>query len=590
MALDGIVLRAIETEFQNRLIGMKIDKIHQPERDELIMSLRGKGQSLKLLLSASSNNPRAYITNVNKSNPLSPPMFCMLLRKHIQGGIIKSIKQIDLERILIFEIESMDELGIMSIKQIIIEIMNKHSNIILVRKEDNKIIDSIKRVSIETSSLRQVLPNLDYKLPPSQNKENPIDIDINKFINLLKENSKAEQSFKFLYKTFLGMSPLVAREIVYESKIDSDKLTKDLIEDEIIALWNAFNRIYRKIEDRRFINNIVKTKDEEKLLAFSSIKLNQFGDSDREYYDSISEMLDYYFRKRDNQDRIKQKSNDLRKNIITKIDRLKNKVSKQELELRESKNRDIFKIKADLLMANLYKINRGDTSVEVENFYDPEMKKMKINLNPKFSASDNAQKYYKKYNKLKHAGRLLQKQIDKSNMEIEYLQNIVYSIDSSNSIEDIEEIRDELIGEKYLKSYNKSKSKMKKISKPHHFISSDGLDIFVGKNNKQNDKLTMKTAYKTDLWFHTKDIPGSHVILKSDGGVFPENSIREAALLAAHFSKGNMSENVAVDYTERRNVRKPNGAKPGMVIYENNNTIYITPNKSDIEKIKKAMD
>lgn len=592
MAFDGVVLRSLETEFKSILIGSKIDKIHQPEKDEIIMNIRNGKSNLKLLISASSNNPRVYLTETTKQNPTSPPMFCMLLRKHIQGGIITDIYQIDLERILVFEIQSLDEMGYMSKKNLLVEIMNKHSNIILVKKEDNKIIDSIKRIPINTSSLRQVLPGLEYYLPPSQKKINPLFIDRFDLLKLLKSSNSSDKAFKFLYKNFLGMSPLLAREIVYHSQIDDELCIKDINEEDITNLCDSFLSIYANISSKNFDPTIIIDENNEEVIDFSAIDLNQFGCNVIRRKDTMNKILDLYYESRDRQDRVKQKSSDLRKNISTKKERLLNKVQKQELELRESKEREKYKIMADLIMANLYKINKGDSSVEIENFYDPKLEVISINLDPKISASDNAQKYYKKYNKLKHASNLLTKEILKSKEEISYLDNIIFSIDNSSSIDEIEEIREELTKEGYLKSYHKKNKRNKTInsSKPYHYISSSGLDIYVGKNNIQNDRLTLKVASKDDLWFHTKDIPGSHVILKNIEKQIDENSIKEAALLAAFYSKGNMSENVAVDYTERRNVKKPSGSKPGMVIYENNKTIYVTPDKERLRCIKKAED
>ncbi len=588
MALDGIVLRAVETEFRDILIGSKIDKVHQPEKDELFLNIRGKGKNFKLLVSASSNNPRTYITDMTKPNPMTPPMFCMLLRKHIQGGVITDVYQIDLERILVIEIESMDELGYMSKKNLIVEIMNKHSNIILVKKDDGKIIDSIKRISLGTSSVRQVLPGLEYSFPPSQHKEIPTETERKKFFSIAEETESCNPAFKFLYKNYLGMSPLIAREIVDRAKVDTDKSIRDFEKEDIEKLYSAFSELYSKVKNRDFDPTIVFEENGTDVLAFSAVDLNQFGDRPKEKNESISWILDFFYTERDRQDRIKQKSGDLRKSIMTKMERLINKTGKQEIELRESHDRDKYKTMADLIMANIYRINKGDKEAELENFYDPEMKKVKVKLDPKLSPADNAQKYYKRYNKLKHAGKLLQNEIEKSREEIEYLDNIIYSIDSSTSLQEIDEIREELIKEGYMKNYHlKNKKQNQEKSKPHHYISSSGEDIFVGKNNRQNDRLTMRTAMKDDLWFHTKDIPGSHVILKTDGTEPSEESIREAAMLAAYYSKGNMSENVAVDYTEKRNVKKPSGSKPGMVIYENNNTIYITPDKNSVLKMQK---
>ena len=605
MAFDGIVLRAVQNELYNNILGAKIDKINQPERDELIINLRNKGKNFKLLLSASSNNPRVYLTNISKENPKAPPMFCMLLRKYLQGGIIKNIYQLDLERVLVFEIDSMDEIGNLSTKKLIIEIMSKHSNIILVKKDNETIIDSIKRIPASTSSVRQVLPGLSYMYPPTQDKINPLQFDFNNFKNIVlksfenkKENLKL---FKFLYSNILGMSPLVAREVCYNAEIDSENQISDLFlknteetnNINIVKISDALNSLYTDIKNNNFSPTIIRDKDTRDTVAFSSIDLNQFIGFPKEKIDSISITLEKFFTERDSQDRIKQKSSDLRKNIASKLDRLINKISKLELELRESSKRDLYKIRGDLLTANIYKISRGDSEVELENFYSDNLEKIKIKLNPMLSPSENAQKYYKKYNKLKNASSLIKEQIETSKAEVDYLENIILSIDNSTEISEIDEIKDELIKERYIKNYNskdrkkQNKKSSKNETKPLAFLSSDGFEIYVGKNNKQNDKLTLKIANKSDYWFHTKDIPGSHVIVKLDGKEISDTAIKEAALLAAYYSKGRMSSNVAIDYTERKNVKKPSGAKPGMVIYENNKTIYITPEKSKINNLTK---
>lgn len=589
MAFDGIVLKAVENELKEKLIGTKIDRVNQPEKDELIINIRAKGKNLKLLLSASSNNPRAHLTEVTKPNPMTPPMFCMLLRKHLQGGVITDIRQIEMERILVFEIESMDELGYKSKKELIIEIMSKHSNIILVKKDDSQILDSIKRIPESTSSVRQVLPGLKYEFPPAQDKINPLEFDFNLLKEVLDSTDRNLKLFKFLYFTFLGMSPLIAREISFRSGNDSEKFIYDLNEAEIEKLKNTLSEFYSEIKNGKFSPTIIRDPDSMDVTAFSAVELNQFTGFIDEKIESISVLLEKFFSERDNQDRIKQKSSDLRKSISTKLDRLINKTSKQELELRESKDREKYRIKGELLTANIYRVNRGDTEIEVDNFYSENFEKVKIALDPKLTPADNAQKYFKRYNKLKHADNLLTKEIEKSREEIEYLENIIFSIDNSTEVNEIDEIREELIKENYLKSYHlKNKKQKQESSKPYHYESSDGFNIYVGKNNKQNNYLTLRFANRDDLWFHTKDIPGSHVIIKTEGKTVSEIAIREAALLASYYSKGKMSSNVAVDYTEKKNVRKPSGAKPGMVIYENNNTIYITPEKSEVLKLKKV--
>lgn len=588
MSLDGIVLNNICMELKNTLIGCKVDKVYQPEKDEIHLNIRTLGSNLRLLISASSNNPRVYFTKFTKDNPQNPPMFCMLLRKHIQGGRVVDVEQVSLERILKISIESMNEMGDMTVKELVIEIMGKHSNIVLIDKSSEKIIDSIKRVPISISSVRQVLPGLIYSAPPSQDKAYPINIEKDEFLNFLN-NSENLPVFKFLYQTFIGLSPLIAREICFLSNIDSDIKLSSLSEETKANLFKIFKDLYLNVKNGDYTPTVVKDENDYDIVAFSSINLNQFGSLPKVNFESISELLDYYYLTRDKVDRIKQKSNDLRKSITIKLDRALNKLSKQEREISDAEKRDIFKIYGELITANIYQLKEGLEEVELDNFYSENYEKIKIKLSKNLTPSENAQKYFKKYNKLKTAYSIVSKELVKTKEEISYLEHILLALETSTEVEELDEIREELIKEGYLKRSNskKSKKQTKSTSQPHHYKSSDGFDIYVGKNNNQNDYLTLRFASKEDIWLHTKVIPGSHVIIKSEGRDVPENTILEAAYLAGFYSKGKMSSNVPIDYTERKNVKKPNGAKPGMVIYDTNNTVYITPSVENISKIEK---
>lgn len=589
MSLDGIVLNNVCMELKNMLIDCKVDKVYQPEKDEIHLNIRSKGNNLKLLISASSNNPRVYFTNFTKDNPQNPPMFCMLLRKHIQGGRIVDVEQISLERILKISVESMNELGDMTVKELIIEIMGKHSNIVLVDKSSGKIVDSIKRVPISISSVRQILPGLLYSSPPSQDKTSPIDVEKSLFFELL-DNSEETDVYKFLYKNFIGLSPLVSKEICFLSHIDENLKLNNLSKETKDNLFNHFQDVYLRVKNNNYTPTVIKDENDYDILAFSSIDLKQFGSLPKVHFESISELLDYYFLTRDKLDRIKQKSNDLRKSISMKLDRALNKLAKQKREILDAEKRDVFKIYGELITANIYQLEKGQEEVELDNFYSESYEKMKVKLNKNLTPSENAQKYFKKYNKLKTAYDIVSKELVKTKEEVHYLEHILLALETSTEIEELDEIREELIQEGYFKKSNskKSKKQSKSISKPHHYKSSDGFDIYVGKNNNQNDYLTLRFASKEDIWLHTKVIPGSHVIIKSEGKDVPENTILEAAYLAGFYSKGKMSSNVPIDYTERKNVKKPNGAKPGMVIYETNSTVYITPSVENISKIEKV--
>lgn len=588
MALDGIVIYSLVEELSSKLIGGKIDKVYQPEDDELLLTIRNNGENYKLLLSANSSNPRMYITNTyKKENPLNAPMFCMLLRKHIQNGRIINVHQPDFERIIRITIESLDELKAKTSKDLIIEIMGRHSNIMLIDNEENKILDSIKRVPLSISSYRQVLPGKTYANPPSQNKLNPLnDISFKEFIISLRSNKNI--LYKSIYTSFEGISPLISREICFRSNIDEDTNVDYLEEYQFEKIYNTFTRFFNQIKNKIFHPSIVIDKRLDKIIDFSCIKLTMYNQYSSIEDDSMCFILDKYYYEKDVKERISQKSQDLRKSISTKLDRLYNKLKKQKEELLESENANVYKIYGELITSYIYMIQKGMDKIEVINFYDPEGNSIQIKLDKNLTPSENAQKYFKKYNKLKNAGFEIKEQMKISEEELNYLENIILNINNCENIEELEEIKEELIKEGYAKgkNINKSKIKEKSVTSPYEFISSDNFKIYVGKNNKQNDYLTLKFASNDDIWMHTKNIPGSHVIIKSEGKEIPEDTLIEGAMLAAYFSKGKMSSQVPVDYTKKKNIKKPSGSKPGMVIYETNNTIYVTPSEEDIVKIK----
>jgi len=586
MALDGIVLKNIIKELQETILYGKIDKIYQPEKDEIIINIYNKGNTHRLLISASNNNPRIHLTKHSKQNPANPPMFCMLLRKHLLGGIIQNIEQFQLDRVVFIDISSIDELGNTVIKRLIVEIMGKYSNIILIDKDTSKIIDSIKRVTSSMSRIREVLPGTLYFIPKQDDKINPLSVNKDQFINLVNKQDKNKKIHKFFYENYMGLSPLISKEICYLANIDIDRPIGALSEEEAKKLFEAFVEIIDKIKNENFIPTLIKKEYGKEYREFYSLNINQFGQDNKIHMESINQVLDEYYAFNDKQDRILQKSQSIRKLIQTRLEKSLNKLSKQKQELLNSEKREIFKIYADLISANLYRIEKGLEEVELENFYDENLEKIKVPLDKKLTPTENAQRYYKKYAKLKNAHKLLLSQIPETEKEIEYLENVLNSLDNCTEVIEIEEIKEELIKEGYIKG-KVTKNKISLKSKPHHYISSDGFHIYVGKNNKQNEMLTLKTASKNDLWFHAQKMPGSHVVVKVENKQVPESTLLEAALLAAYYSKGKNSNNVPVDYTERKNIKKPKDAKAGMVIYENYKTVFVTPEKEKIDKIRK---
>ena len=587
MALDGLVVHNLASELHTKLVGGKVDKIHQPENDELVLFIRNNKENFKLVLSSSASNPRVYIANeYKKENPIKAPMFCMLFRKYIQGGIITDISQVDFERIIKISVESFDELKEKTTKDIYIEIMGRHSNIILT--QNNKIIDSIKRIPPSVSRVRQLLPNMTYEFPPAQNKVNPIKgISIKSFINTLREFNGP--IYKGIYSKFLGISPSVAKEICHRANLTTDDYSDDKTRDELSTLYRAFSDLFTKIKNDEYDPCIVIDESIDKVIDFSCINLSFLDGNKFIKKQSISQIIEDYYKTKDFKDRVHQRTSDLRKSISIKLDRLYHKQKKIEKELRDADNADEFKIKGELLTSYIYMIEKGMENVEVANFYDENYSNIIIPLNKNLTPSENAQKYFKKYNKLKTAKIELTSQISICNEEIEYLENIMLGIENCENLEELTDIKDELIRLGYSKAPYRYKAKkdLDITTKPNQFISSDGFTILVGKNNKQNDYLTLRIADPEDIWMHTKNIPGSHVIIKCAGKEVPNETLYQAAMLAAFYSKGRMSSQVPVDYTMKKLVKKPSGSKPGMVIYETNNTIYVTPTEEMIVKLKK---
>ncbi len=587
MAFDGLVVHSISDELSSKLVGGKIDKIYQPENDEIVLHIRNNKENFKLVLSASASNPRAYLSkNYKKENPITAPMFCMLLRKYIQGGNIVSVSQIDFERILKITVESLDELKSKTEKTLIIEIMGRHSNIILTH-EENKIVDSIKRIPPSISRVRQILPGMTYQLPPAQDKFNPLyNISKDEFKNIVSVFDGSIS--KCLYSKFLGISPTISKEICFRCDLDASEAVLNLNDLDFDNLYSEFNNVVSNLKDKSYSPCLALDPKTDKLLDFSCIDLTMFSELKVVHDISISSIIENFYAHKDIKERINQRASDFKKSISIKLDRLYNKLKKQELELKESDNAESYKIKGELITSYIYMVEKGMNSIEVQNFYDPDFSTIKINLNPNLTPSENAQKYFKRYNKLKHAKKEISAQIEISLEEINYLENIILSIDNCDNIAELNDIKEELQKLGYMRGkVNPKKEKNKLTTNPNEYISSDGFTILVGKNNKQNDFLTLRVANNDDMWMHTKNIPGSHVIIKSEGKEIPETTLFEGAMLAAFFSKSKMSSQVPVDYTLKKNVKKPNGSKPGMVIYETNSTMYVTPSEEIVVKLKK---
>ncbi|MGL5331012.1 MAG: Rqc2 family fibronectin-binding protein [Peptostreptococcaceae bacterium] len=588
MALDGLVIHSLVDELCNKLVGGKVDKVHQPEDDEIVLHIRNNKENFKLILSCSSSNPRVYIANdYKKENPIKAPMFCMLFRKYIQGGNIAHISQVGFERIIKISIDSLDELKEKTRKDIYIEIMGRHSNIILTHNADNKVIDSAKRIPTSISRVRQILPGLTYELPPAQSKLNPLENISND--DFVKELTSYEGPiFKGIYSKFLGISPIISKEICFRAKILENTKTCDLTVDDFSSLYKEFNNLFSNIRENKFSPCIVVNEKLDRVVDFSCVNLSLYNEFKFINKDSMSTILEDYYKTKDIKDRIHQRASDLKKSISIKLERLYHKQEKQTEELKEADNANTFKVKGELLTAYIYMIQKGMESIEVQNFYDPNYENVTISLRANLTPSENSQRYFKKYNKLKTAKKEITSQMAINKEEIDYLENIILSIENCENLAELQDIKDELVRLGYSKASGKLKSKKETVltTKPHEFISSDGTAILVGKNNKQNDHLTLRIADPEDVWMHTKNIPGSHVIIKCAGKEVSEQTIYEGAMLAAYFSKSKMSAQVPVDYTKKRHVKKPSGSKPGMVIYETNSTMYVTPTEEMVASLK----
>lgn len=583
MALDAVAVKALVAELQC-LVGGRVDKVHQPERDEIAIGVRTYDESFRLLISASPAHPRIHLSTHSKSNPKTAPLFCMLLRKHLASGRITAITQVEFERIVKVSVESYDELGDYTEKSLYVEIMGRHSNVILVNNE-GRIIDSIKRIDESMSSVREILPGGVYELPPIQSKTALADWETENDLEFLG----TQKVDKAIISQIAGISPLTAREMVYNVFGTTDVLSDAVNTNRYAMLKLEINKLKSRTENNDFEPCMIEDTQTGKLVEFSAIPIEQYETLAKVVkYESMSELVDEFYYKRDVNERMRQKTADLVKLLNNHRERIAKKMAILRSTLSDAEKMDTYREYGDLITANIYRIQEGHKSVELENYFDENMKTVKITLDPSLSPSQNAQKYYKKYNKSKTALKEAQKQLEQSAEELEYIESTLAMVETADRLEDISVIRRELANEGYIKrSTNAQKKQKAEQSKPMHFVSSDGFDIYVGRNNTQNDYLTLKLANSSDLWFHTKDIHGSHTVIKLglDKDV-PKQTILEAAALAAYYSKARESSQVPVDYTTIKNVKKPNGAKPGMVIYEHYNTVYIKPELLSVDNDK----
>ncbi|MCM3713136.1 Rqc2 family fibronectin-binding protein [Halalkalibacter oceani] len=570
MSFDGFMTRAITNELSHLLTSGRISKIYQPFKTELLFTIRARGKNHQLLLSANANFARIHVTTEKYDNPAVPPMFCMLLRKHLEGSLIESIEQLEMERIIIFTLRSKDELGDESFKKLYVEIMGRHSNITLVDAESGLILDSIKHISLSQSSYRTVLPGHAYKLPPNQEKADPFALDEEQLLRRIDFN--AGKIDRQLVEQIAGLSPQLAAEMLYRAGSVVNKATLPPAVLDVISM----------AREHRYQPEMLVTKQGKEL--FSPFSL-QHVDGERRHFATVSELLDRFYFGKAERDRVKQQAHDLERFLRNEKQKNEKKIKKLEKTLKQAEQAALYQKLGELLTANLHLVPRHAKEIEVIDYYDENAGKIIIPLDPQKTASQNAQSYFKRYNKAKNSLKVVEEQIKKAEEEIVYFDQLIQQTESA-APRDIEEIREELMEEGYLRRRHAPKKK-KKETKPQveQYCSSTGIDFFVGKNNKQNDYVTNTLGRQDEIWLHTKDIPGSHVLIRSTDP--DETTLQEAATVAAYFSKARQSSSVPVDYTRIRHVKKPNGAKPGFVIYEQQTTLFVTPDEDLVRSLRK---
>lgn len=579
MPLDAVCLQAVVSELRPNLLGVRIDKVQQPARDQVILLLRG---NLRLLLNAGAHSPRIQLTEQQRDNPVEPPMFCMLLRKHLVGARIANLKQPNLERLVELDLDITDDFGQPGKRTLVLEAMGRHSNLILL-DEDRRIIDCLRRVDLEMSAQRQVLPGLFYEFPPTHDKFSFSDLTEEEFFRRMQLSNPESQLDSFLLDNFFGLSPLVARELVFRATERTDTRIFELNAEEASEFWRKILWLINVIKENIF-TPICLLKDGTPA-EFSYLPIYQYGNlmESRSYF-TFSELMDDFYTAREREERIRQRGADLIRTATTARDRLRRKLALQEKDYAATQDREELRICGDLITANLYRMERGLSRFTTENFYDELGAELTIPLDPLLSPQQNAAKYYKRYTKAKTAEKYLREQMDIARQDLSYLESVLEEIAEAETEQDFLEIRNELKDGGFLRRQGKEKKGMKRTVKPREFCTSSGLRVLVGRNNRQNDKLS-READRWDLWLHTQKIHGSHTILCTGGAEPDMDSIIEAAKIAAYYSQARSSGNVPVDYTLLKNVKKPAGARPGMVIYTTYQTVNVTPDETLVKQL-----
>ena len=573
MPLDALTVSALTKELASRLEGGKIDKVQQPERDMLLISLRARGENLRLLIAVGTGNARIHLTDRSFENPAEPPMFCMLMRKHLIGARIVSVTQPHWERMVEIELDTHDELGFESRKKLIVELIGRSSNLILVGA-DGRIIDCIRRMDFAGDALRRLLPGMIYRYPPKQDKLDFFTSDSDQRRELVKRADRTKPADKWLLDSFSGLSPLLCRELSYRCGGDYERLD---------AIMDVLSESAEKRELCPFM-----LEEDGKPLDFSAIPITQYGDAAKgERLGSFSELLDTFYARRDQAESRRRRSSELSRSVKTARDRAARKLASRREELKRTENREELRVQAELVTANIYRMKKGDRELLCENYYEPDCPQISIELDPLKTPQQNAAAMYREYNRLKAAREHLTVLIAEDEKQLEYLNSVLDELERAETERDVADIRKELAETGFIKKQRGGKPEKIKTQAPLKFTSDDGLEILVGRSNTQNDELTTKTARRTDYWFHTQRVHGSHVILRCDGLEPPERSIEQAASLAAYYSQGREGGKTAVDYTMVRFVRKPSGALPGKVIYTDYKTIITESDEALVKRLIK---
>ena len=577
MAIDAICLQAVAGELRPQLLGLRVDKVHQPARDQVVLLFRGK----RLLLNAGAGAPRLQLTEILRDNPAEPPMFCMLLRKHLSGARVAGLTQPPLERLVKIEFDASDELGRAGRRTLVLEAMGRRSNLILLDGE-GRVIDSLRRVDADMSAARQVLPGLFYQ-PPASTGRLPFLEETEAGFAARFAAAAAEKTLDaFLLDQYFGLSPLMARELAFQAAGDVDARVFQMGGPG--PLGRALEDFQNRVREERF-TPVCLLRDG-KPLDFACVPVGQYGGAaECVAYPSFSALLDAFYEAREKQERARQRGADLLRAASTARDRLRRKLALQEKEYAATQDRDKLRVQGDLITANLYRMERGQARLECENYYEAGAP-ASIPLDPLLTPQQNAAKYYKRYAKAKTAEKYLREQMDLARRDLEYLESVLAEIAQAETEADYLDIRAELREAGFLKKQGRGKKEKSRPAAPWEFCTSSGLRVLAGRNNRQNDKLTLKDADRRDLWLHTQKIHGSHVILRCAGRTPSEEDIAEAAMVAAWFSQARESGNVPVDYTEVRNVKKPAGGRPGMVIYTTCRTVNVTPEEAAVERLR----